>query len=43
MAWKYREPSRSDFDTEEEYESNLAAYESALDDYCDRCIEDEKG
>ena len=33
MSWKYRKPLRSDFDTEEEYEDALAAYESEVDDY----------
>lgn len=34
MSWRYSEPQRSDFDTEEEYEEVYDAYENALDDYC---------
>lgn len=36
MAFKYKEPQRCDYDTEEEYEEAIEIYESALDDYCDR-------
>lgn len=42
MSWRYREPVRSDFDTDEEYEAELATYESALDDYCDNRFERER-
>lgn len=42
MSWRYREPIRSDFDTDEEYEAELATYESALDDYCDNRFERER-
>ena len=43
MAFKYREPQIDDYETEEEYLDAIAAYESALDDYCDRYIEDRRG
>ncbi len=36
MSWKHKEPCRDNYDTEEEYEDALNAYESALDDYVDR-------
>ena len=39
MRWKYQEPRRRDFDTEEEYEDALMAYESALSFYEDVCKE----
>lgn len=39
MSWRYREPIRSDYDTQEEYESALSAYEDALDSYCEEYIE----
>lgn len=31
--WKYREPSPEDYETEEEYEEALAAYEYAMEQY----------
>lgn len=34
MSWKYREPQRGDYDTDEDYEDAQEAYEGALDDYC---------
>jgi hypothetical protein len=34
MSWKYREPQRDDYDTDEDYEDAQEAYEDALDDYC---------
>ena len=37
--WKYREPRPEDYDTQEEYEEVLAAYESALYDYCEEYLE----
>lgn len=37
--WKYREPRPEDYDTQEEYEEALAAYESALYDYCEEYLE----
>lgn len=40
MSWNYRQPKRSDFDTLEEYESALAAYERAEDDYADQYVEE---
>jgi hypothetical protein len=39
MAWKYREPQPSDYETDEEYEEAISAYESAMDDYCDEYLE----
>lgn len=39
MSWKYREPLRSDYDTDEEYEDALALYDAALADYAERCKE----
>lgn len=39
MSWRYREPQRCDYDTEEEYEEAYDAYENALDDYCDWVME----
>ena len=35
MRWKYREPQREDYETDEEYEEACEIYDSALDDYCD--------
>lgn len=35
MSWRYRKPQLDEYDTEEEYEDALRAYENALDDYCD--------
>lgn len=35
MSWRYRKPQMDEYDTEEEYEDALRAYENALDDYCD--------
>ena len=39
MKFRYKEPRRSDYDTEEEYLEALDLYESALDDYCDEYLE----
>ena len=39
MSWRYREPKRSDFDTEEEYESAKYAYECAEDMYAEEYLE----
>lgn len=39
MSWKYREPRRSDFDSDEEYQEELDAYYAAEDDYADECME----
>ena len=39
MSWRYREPKRSDFDTEEEYESAKSAYECAEDMYAEEYLE----
>lgn len=43
MSWKYREPQREDYDTDEEYEEAYDAYENALDDYCDWVEERRRG
>lgn len=37
--WKYTEPSRDDYDTDEEYQRALEAYEQALDVYVDDYID----
>lgn len=37
--WKYREPRPEDYNTVEEYEEALDAYESALYDYCEEYLE----
>lgn len=37
---RYREPMRGDYDSAEEYEDDLAAYEIALDDYIEQCHEE---
>lgn len=42
MAFRYREPLRSDYDTDEEYEAAIEAYESAMDDYCERYLEERR-
>lgn len=39
MSWRYTEPKRRDYDTQEEYEDALMAYESALSFYEDVCKE----
>lgn len=39
MNFMVREPLRSRFETEEEYERELWLYEAAMDDYCDEYIE----
>lgn len=33
MSWRYREPLRCDFDTDEEYEEAYGYYEDAESDY----------
>lgn len=40
MTWRYREPLPSDFDTEDEYEKALTAYDNALDNYIDQRMEE---
>ena len=40
---RYREPLRSDYESDEEYEEALSNYESAMDDYCERYIERKRG
>lgn len=37
--WKYREPSPEDYDTEEEYQDALQAYENAEFQYEEECLE----
>lgn len=39
MSWRYNEPQRRDYDTLEEYEDAMMAYESALSFYEDVCQE----
>lgn len=39
MSWRYERPCSDDYDTEEEYERDLEAYERALDDYADDYME----
>lgn len=39
MSWRYERPRFADYDTEEEYERDLEAYERALDDYADDYLE----
>ena len=39
MSWMYREPMRSEFDTDEEYESAKSAYECAEDMYAEEYLE----
>lgn len=36
MSWKYREPLRSDYDSDEDYEDARDRYDSACDDYIER-------
>lgn len=43
MSWRYHEPMRSDFETEEEYESAKLAYEYAEDMYAEEYIERKRG
>lgn len=43
MSWKYHEPMRSDFETDEEYESAKSAYECAEDMYAEEYIERKRG
>lgn len=40
IMWKYREPVRSQFDCDEDYETAIEAYWNAVDDYCDMCEDD---
>ena len=42
MAFRYREPLISDFETEEDYDKAFAAWESAKDDYCEAYLERER-
>jgi hypothetical protein len=43
MAFRYKEPQRSDYETDEEFEEAIAIYESAMDDYCERYLERKRG
>lgn len=43
MSWKYSEPKRSDYRTQEEYERALSSYEYALDSYIEEYIESKRG
>ena len=40
--WRYNEPQRGDFDTEDEYEEAMKSYESALYDYCEMYLEEDR-
>ena len=35
IMWKYREPMRSDFESEDDFERAEEAFWDAVDDYCD--------
>ena len=37
--WKYREPSPEDYDSDEEYQDAMDAYDAAKFLYEDKCIE----
>lgn len=37
--WRYREPLRSDYETDQEYMDALAAYEAAEEIYIEECRE----
>ena len=37
--WKYREPSPEDYDSDEEYQDAMDAYNAAESLYEDKCIE----
>ena len=39
MAWNYRYPTREWWESEEEYEARVEAYEAAEDDYADEAHE----
>ena len=43
MSWKYREPIRADFETDEDYESAKSAYEYAEDMYAEEYLERKRG
>lgn len=43
MSWKYKYPSRDEYDTEEEYEEACAAYESAESLYEDMYRDEQRG
>lgn len=38
--WKYREPVRSDFEDEDDFERAEEAFWDAVDDYCEMYEED---
>ena len=39
LMWKYREPSPEDYDSDEEYQDALDAYDAAESLYEDKCME----
>lgn len=43
MSWRYHEPMRSDFDSDEEYYAALDAYEYMEDLYAEEYIESQRG
>lgn len=43
MAFRFREPLPSDFETDEEYKEAMQAYEAALDDYSECYFERSRG
>lgn len=43
MSWKYREPQRSDYDSEEDYSAAMDAYETMADLYAEEYLERKRG
>ncbi len=45
--WRYKYPTRDEFESEEEYQARCEAYERAeddyIDEYIDRCREERNG
>ena len=39
MSWRYREPIRSDFDSDEDYYAAQDAYHFMADLYAEECLE----
>lgn len=39
MSWRYTEPQRCDFDSDEDYEHAITTYENALDMYVEEYYE----
>lgn len=35
MSWRYKLPTKDEYETEQEYEDALESYYSAMDNYCD--------